>query len=513
MSSCELQLWPPAVLSPRAFAVAMIPGFSCRMDADDGRGSPFKQPSAVGRAKEAVKQRQSPEVPAQQDEDAAHRSSCKDGQCMRCVFIRNRTRWQKKTLIPGLDVSWLVARSKPTWGLGCSACFLSKQNSEYARFEVETRRIANIARHAECDQHVAALVALGIVDDPSPEEAKSCPSVAQFKAVATNRLSAVALRQGEKDVGGRSKLTVMQQCLGQAMFEADRQFLSSSMCMALHMDVRDLRLLVRFRAVDDNLRTKAGVLGVVPLPRTTATELQTGLQKLLEWFCTDFCGHHDADLQRSIISRIELLDMDAASDEQCMAREMRRGVLSSLRFIMRDKTHAARRALSRPWDVIPDVKEGWLIFAGSNGSMVRMIQNSPVLNKLFNEYSQQQGECPCHAKRVKNLQMRAHRFNSVARPLGRGILFYEAVVMVAVWCTVHRRTKAEVETAELFLEWLLPERLVLLAMMADASDCALGFVRAFDTEDSDAAETMLECQRFLSELHYLFNEARKLIFV
>ena len=55
---------------------------------------------------------------------------------------------------------------------------------------------------------------------------------------------------------------------------------------------------------------------------------------------------------------------------------------------------------------------------------------------------------------MKNLQMRAHRFNSVARPLGRGILFYEAVVMVAVWCTVHRRTKAEAETAELFLEWL-----------------------------------------------------------
>ena len=116
---------------------------------------------------------------------------------------------------------------------------------------------------------------------------------------------------------------------------------------------------------------------------------------------------------------------------------------------MRDKTHAARRALSRPWDVIPDVKEGWLIFAGSNGSMVRVIQNSPVLNKLFNEYSQQQGECPCHAKRVKNLQMRAHRFNSVARPLGRGILFYEAVVMVAVWCTVHRRTKAEVQNCSL----------------------------------------------------------------
>ena len=105
-----------------------------------------------------------------------------------------------------------------------------------------------------------------------------------------------------------------------------------------------------------------------------------------------------------------------------MAREMRRGVLSSLRFIVRDKTHAARRALSRPWDVIPDVKEGWLIFAGSNGSVVRVIQNS-----------------------LKNLQMRAHRFNSVARPLGRGILFYEAVVMVAVWCTVHRRSKAEVD--------------------------------------------------------------------
>ena len=125
---------------------------------------------------------------------------------------------------------------------------------------------------------------LGIVDDPSPEEAKSCPSLAQFKAVATNRLIAVALRQGEKDVGGRSKLTVMQQCLEQAMFEADRQFLSSSMCVALRMDVRDLRLLVRFRAVDDNLRTKAGVLGIVPLPRTTATELQTRLQKLLSGF-------------------------------------------------------------------------------------------------------------------------------------------------------------------------------------------------------------------------------------
>ena len=442
--------------------------------------------------------------PAETSQDGVHRAGCQDRSCFRCVFLRNQKRWRQRTLIPGLDISWLVARSTPEWGLGCSVCHLTQQDSEYARFEVQTRRLGNIVRHADCDQHLAALVTLGMVDDSGLGD-KASPTVAQFKAVAQNRLTAVALRQGEKEVGGRNKLTVMQECIGQAMFEADRRFLSESACVCLHMDVRNLRLLVRFRAATSDLRCRAGVLGVLPLPRTTATALQEGLRTILEWFCTDFSGNHLPEMQQDIIRKIEMLDMDAASDEQCMAREIRRGILNQVRFVMRDKTHAARRALSRPWDVIPEVKEGWLIFAGSSSSMVRAIQNSAVLQALFNEYSQRQSDTPCEATRVKNLQMRAHRFDSVAKPLGRGILFYEAVVMVAVWCTVHRRSKAEVDVAELFLEWLSAERLVLLAMMADASDCALGFVRAFDTEESDPAETMLECQRFLSELHHLFT--------
>ena len=229
--------------------------------------------------------------------------------------------------------------------------------------------------------------------------------------------------------------------------------------------------------------------------------LAAALQQMLREFC-----QQDEDLYKSVLKHIEVLDADAASDEQTSAREIRAMLLKDVKITFKDKAHASRRVLSRPWNVIPELSEAWSMFVGDSSSVVRMIQKSGVLSVKFHEFCQTIESSPVSAKRIRNLSFKKQRFDSVSKPLGRGILFLEALFQTAIWATIHRRGEEDGKCADAFLTWVNEERLILLGMCADCTDAALGLVRSFDSEDHDPAVLHLQAEQFLSELHYLFNQ-------
>ena len=68
------------------------------------------------------------------------------------------------------------------------------------------------------------------------------------------------------------------------------------------------------------------------------------------------------------------------------------------------------------------------------------IQHSEVLSSVFADFSRK-----LDSRRIKNLQFRKHRFNSVQKPTGRCILCLKAVISTAIFAATHRRGERDGE--------------------------------------------------------------------
>ena len=86
-------------------------------------------------------------------------------------------------------------------------------------------------------------------------------------------------------VGGRKKLTNMQYCLGDACFRVDLEFLKRAGSIALHQDVRQLVLMIRFSACTPEMDTAKGLFGFVELQTGNNRSLQEGTQLVLDGIC------------------------------------------------------------------------------------------------------------------------------------------------------------------------------------------------------------------------------------
>ena len=80
------------------------------------------------------------------------------------------------------------------------------------------------------------------------------------------------------------------------------------------------------------------------------------------------------------------------------------------------------------------------------------------------------------AATVKNLSYAEHRFDSTARPLGRMILHFEAMVMAAVDIICeHRPASLEHQGANSALDILNTESMLQLGMVASAREIVARF--------------------------------------
>ncbi|CAE7803934.1 unnamed protein product, partial [Symbiodinium sp. CCMP2456] len=443
------------------------------------------------------------------DADAAHWAACNVKGCARCVFIRNREEWQAKLPMGDMGVSWLhgyLDGDDGLFKLKCRACEKTKQTNRFAG-GVVTTLFGNLSRHHSCSQHQSALAALGL--GPETEEVPA-PAAADFHLVAENRLKGTALRHGIKGLGGQHKTTCMEIALGQAMFEIDRAFLADATSVAIFADARQHMLLLRFRACNDQLITRRGLLGYRSLGTSSgASGLHDCIQGILEDFCTGLDGVLQTELLTHLRASVEMYVADAASDEQLTGQLLRsQRYFENLRFVSKDRAHASQRLLSRPWHASGTLRDILDKFAIGSESIAHKVQYSPHISQVFQAFCKESSKCPLNATRVRNLGHAKHRFSSLSKPLGRAVLHVDSLVKTAIWLTVHRSQKVEGREAADFLQNMQEREYLLAALLADASDESVRLLRVFDTESYDLSVVATEIQVFMSRLHFLFNEER-----
>ena len=107
---------------------------------------------------------------------------------------------------------------------------------------------------------------------------------------------------------------------------------------------------------------------------------------------------------------------------------------------------------------------------------------------------------------VSNLRAAKHRFESYSKPLARFCLYVEAVIHVALRIVAERGSDSAAQHAKAFLTYINNERLVQLAMMADAADEALKLIRECDKEEWDTARMVDLVQNFMDRIEWLFEK-------
>ena len=163
------------------------------------------------------------------------------------------------------------------------------------------------------------------------------------------------------------------------------------------------------------------------------------------------------------------------------------------------------RLTRNPWEADSYVGETFKTFIEDSGSIVKTIVHSPDIKSMF----QHRVQLMCTsddlvAGRIRDLSSAKQRFASTQKPLGRFILFFDAVVATAYEVQTKRAGTPHGKRGTFFLESIDEERLLTLAMLADAGDEASAVVRFFDTKEHDISEAPIVLSEFLSRIDMLF---------
>ena len=254
--------------------------------------------------------------------------------------------------------------------------------------------------------------------------------------------------------------------------------------------------MVRFRACNDKLEVKRGLLGIHHLQDSMTESLVQGTRAILSQFVEG-----DEDQMAALQEKVILLNMDAAADEQLAGRLMacNDGLFPGVKQVCRDRAHAARRVISRPFKASAEIWDVFQALIWGNASMPATIQSSDVLRKVFNQYVKDMG-----GDRVQSMSLCKQRFDSHQKATGRLILWLRPTIKTAIYATVYRHNLRDGERGALFLRSLSEERVLLLAMVADFTDEATSIIRLMDSEAGDVATHNIELDVFASRVKHLF---------
>ena len=149
-----------------------------------------------------------------------------------------------------------------------------------------------------------------------------------------------------------------------------------------------------------------------------------------------------------IFKNIEVFGTDATSDELAAGRalgplgarslvQLAQALLPNLIIQVRDPTHAARRKITRPCNAGPELKELYKAVM----DFLKIIESSDVFKQRFAELVEATHNNPAPASKGKIRSVRAarHRMESCQTPIGRFVLYNDALVTLAVGITASRR--------------------------------------------------------------------------
>ena len=338
----------------------------------------------------------SPESPA---ELRAHVQSCNLKACGCRLLGCHLTKWQKETPVVddailrklselSADVSVLekaqaMLASGESWlcwhvskddffFAGCKFC---KEDHGMQFCEKPQLKTFKLQRHAQNVGHIEAVCKVLGVAVPPKEVPHVAPGAQQFKDALEH------LQKGHtgtlSDVGARGKMGRMEFALVEAARVQWRDRVREAVSLTLLRDERHKRLLLRFRATDDEMQVTEGVFGQLKgTYNSTALGIAEATLKILTKFCTPGIGDPEAskreaaDCDRKLLEHIRLhvhcTTVDSASNEVTAAQDtaaplevpmadLQTGdvIFPNHKLIVRDRAHGTRRVLQRPWRADP----------------------------------------------------------------------------------------------------------------------------------------------------------------
>ena len=439
---------------------------------------------------------------------------------------RLRGKWFRRFLLDRADPekgTWLASAWRSGYGIGCRCCRAAGLQGRLARFQVKSAialQVANFKKHEENPKHRAAAAAYLAGEQPLLD----CPSLAQFRSVTDT------IAKGGS-VGHRSGPDYkMLWCIGEALKDQDRLAIKNAKALSLFRDERNGRLHVRYRAVDNDLNETSGTLGQARDFGTGATNITNATAAIMKRMCvkdhgiSSFAGCKSSEatvpgLLEHMKNAVLCLTVDSASDETLSGEIMRSGMLSNtqqaltpgLKFVLRDKAHASRRLVCRPWSADPYVRDVGLMMAQGRNSIARLIQNSINIRNVFGGYVKR-STTKVTRTACSNMRAAAHRFESYQKPMGRTCLHLYPCIRTALHI-YNCGTKDAKDRAKQWLLWLDTEKCLMLAMMADASDQGMALTRLLDDESVDVAILNREVRAFDVAITALFGDQRQCLHI
>ena len=383
--------------------------------------------------------------------------------------------------------------------LGCLACplFQSKLTEPY-----------HLRRHHGSRQHLIHAASLfGIALGPSGTCLLGAPAVEEFLAV----WKAGADNQKVAGTGCRKKIAQMHECILQAKLQIERQFMAQAETISLVRDESKGMLLIRALACTPRLDYRSLLLGLSQEPGSDAFDINRETRRIIQ----QFCGADNIALVERLCSRIEAICVDSASNETKSARLMRRlgpgdrtPLAPNLKAIIRDRAHASRRIISRPWKADPDLHDIAEKVVMSHSSIIQRIHHSTTFSKWY--AGNLKAHCAGPFEGSTSLGAAKHRYETWSRPFGQAVMTIGALIRTAEQIIIER-SGAEARDAQSFLVYLTEERFLQLGMLADASDEALVLTRIFDDETCDPAAQADDLSHFQARVGALFGQDHSML--
>jgi len=329
---------------------------------------------------------------AADDEDYQHYIKCPLplAECDRCRWARNKTDWRRRLPLDPSDPargSWLICRvcEDGTLRWGCSLCRDAHSTCRYGRIDVCWTQWSNLSAHSRTPTHVHAAAVVGGMADTDECALTKAPPASDFRQVLKElRDGKVGYKKGLKGVGKQKKVRKMRWCLAEAKRHIQIQWYKDAQVASVHQDVGQGLLALRFQTCDWNIEARHGLAGVISLAKEFSLDapgIAKGTLTVLKQACTRFLSppfpaakapkpEVDEAALVNLCKVIELFDADGAADEQLAGKMMGDkhwqevmepeaggnvsiddvyGVLTGLKIKNKDKCHASRRIISRPW--------------------------------------------------------------------------------------------------------------------------------------------------------------------
>ncbi len=461
--------------------------------------------------------------------------SLSTAKCDRCKFAVNCEAWKAATPLcdanPGAG-SWLLPGppDDPDWSLLCAPCVemaktaTAKQLPSPPQFSLcgSSLHLGNLKQHALTKRHKDACAAA-----LSAPVCSGAPDTAVFQNAWTGAVTgSTATHLGD----GRKRAT-LEWCIYEAIRDVDRTFLAKASAIAVLLDERNGRILLKFHACDDELNVRVGVIALLQDHGKAACDVANAVHDALKKLATRRRLHPqlnkpfkstpaashgvlDRDLLAHVTQSVVCYAADGASAEQLAGqmlhpnsvRNSLAAKLPNLRLLIRDKAHSSRHLVRHGFQADPVLEKILNTVIMQKSSITNTLKNSLILRRVFKQEVADQAVLNDMLTCVSDLSFAKQRFDSIQKPLGRIVLNLEALIATATIVLDERGPNSnEGSGAADFLNLLSDEVVVLLGMMADASDECMIVTRMFDHELFDVAAMPRMLDNFHSRVQSLFQ--------